>query len=478
MVKADKAAAGRTGDTGRTTAALSPLAHPVCLAEPEYVPASAWLEHIPFGMFLVSALRPRVLVELGTHHGASYCAFCQAVRELGLDARCYAVDTWAGDPHTGPYGADVLERLRAHHDPRYGSFSTLVDSTFDDALAHFDDASIDLLHIDGYHSYEAVKHDFEGWLPKMSGRGVVLFHDINVVQSDFGVRAVWEETRDRYPAFEFHHGHGLGVLAVGAQRPEDVRKLTATTGEAAAAVRRLFHALGSALAVRRQQLPEATAARAEAVALAESRAREIAVLQTRLAEGEQQVASVEESRRVADERAAAESRELREQLRRAEETGLELAELRAAAEALRAAAAECDGTARAPYHRTVRRTVAAAVAVVPAAAKVAVVSRGDDDLLDLPGRTAVHFPRGDDGGYAGYYPANDTEAVAQIAALRADRVAYLVVPKTAFWWFAHYHGLAAHLAATGRCLWRDEDCLIYQLAAPPADGTAEVPCRG
>src|SRR5207247_9957059 len=137
-----------------------------------------WTEHIPFGMFLVDVLRPRVLVELGTFSGVSFCAFCQAVKELSTGTRCYAVDTWQGDPHNGYYGPEVLSELKSHHDPLYGGFYRLMQSTFDEAVCQFEDSAIDLLHIDGFHAYEAVRHDFEIWLPKMGERGVVVFEDI------------------------------------------------------------------------------------------------------------------------------------------------------------------------------------------------------------------------------------------------------------------------------------------------------------
>lgn len=226
---------------------FNPLDHPICLSPPLRLAPTAWAAHIPFAMFLVDLLRPRVIVELGTFSGVSYCAFCQAVKELELDARCYAVDTWQGDEQNGFYGAEILADLKEHHDPLYANFSCLIQSTFDDALARFEEGTIDLLHVDGYHTYEAVKNDFDRWLPKISSRGVILFHDINVREKGFGVWRLWEELKPLYRHFEFAHEHGLGVLATGTIETNGIGQLLEMSEQDGALFREFFNQLGQRL---------------------------------------------------------------------------------------------------------------------------------------------------------------------------------------------------------------------------------------
>ncbi|MRG55124.1 hypothetical protein GF108_05945 [Phyllobacterium sp. SYP-B3895] len=212
---------------------------------------SAWKEHAPFAYWLVESQEPRTFVELGTHGGFSYFAFCQAIKKLALETKCYAIDTWRGDEHSGLYDDDVHDSVKSYNDAHYSGFSNLIRMTFEEARHQFADGSVDLLHIDGRHFYDDVKSDFETWLPKLSERAIVLFHDTEVRERGFGVFKLWEEIRDLYPSFEFQHGHGLGVLAVGPKIPKAVAPLfeASNSHETVVAIRSAYARLGSTISL-------------------------------------------------------------------------------------------------------------------------------------------------------------------------------------------------------------------------------------
>ena len=221
--------------------------------DPKRLMPSAWTGHIPFAGWLVDSLKPDTLVELGTYNGTSYLAFCQAVRESNLNTQCYAVDTWEGDVHAGLYEDSVYSQLSEYHDNNYSDFSRLMRTTFDEACICFENESIDLLHIDGLHTYEAVKHDFETWMPKLSKKAVVLFHDTNVYERNFGVWKYWAEISKLYPSFEFKHTHGLGVLLFGVDVSEsllEVTKLSSQNG--CESIEQLFATLANQIELRQK----------------------------------------------------------------------------------------------------------------------------------------------------------------------------------------------------------------------------------
>jgi O-antigen biosynthesis protein len=99
----------------------------------------SWVGHIPFAFWLIDNARPEVVVELGTHSGNSYFAFCQSVQEHRLPTKCFAVDTWQGDEHAGYYGEEIYTEVLAHNQQYYSKFSALMKMTFDDARPYLTD---------------------------------------------------------------------------------------------------------------------------------------------------------------------------------------------------------------------------------------------------------------------------------------------------------------------------------------------------
>ena len=212
---------------------------------PRVLSPSTTFGHAPFFFWLVSVLNPKTIVELGSAHAFSFFVFCQAAEKLVSETHCYAVDTWEGDIHTGKYGNTIYESVQENLRHSFNDQKChLLRTEFNKAAAQFESGSIDLLFIDGCHTYEAVREDFLMWRAKMSERGVVLFHDTQVVAENFGVKKFWTEITTEYPGMEFHHDHGLGVLMIGKQVPCPLSDLALEPESIKAEIRDVYAAIG------------------------------------------------------------------------------------------------------------------------------------------------------------------------------------------------------------------------------------------
>lgn len=113
------------------------------------------------------------------------------------------------------------------------------------------------------------------------------------------------------------------------------------------------------------------------------------------------------------------------------------------------------------YQDAVAGTRAAIEEHVPPGAMVAVVSKGDDRLTDIVGRTVWHFPRADGGLWAGHHPGDSDDAVRELLRVRAQGVTHIAFPQPSMWWLDFYSGLASHLEQESRVVIAFPECKIY-----------------
>ncbi len=222
---------------------------------PALLPNSAWSGHIPFLFALFRMLRPATFVELGVHTGASLIAAASAAAAYKVPTQLVGIDTFMGDEHAGQYDGDELyNALRLYLSRTFPSVR-LERSYFADVLPRVPPGSIDILHIDGLHTYEAVLDDFTSWFDRVSPTGIILMHDISVRERGFGVHLLWDELKSRLTTLEFPHSHGLGVILMS---PEDerVRPLTALARD-----ERAMQSYRNLVAEMGRSLPERMAAR-------------------------------------------------------------------------------------------------------------------------------------------------------------------------------------------------------------------------
>jgi GT2 family glycosyltransferase len=114
-------------------------------------------------------------------------------------------------------------------------------------------------------------------------------------------------------------------------------------------------------------------------------------------------------------------------------------------------------------YEQVRARVRELVAELSPDGAVIVASRGDEEILRFADRAGWHFPQGPGGVYAGCYPADGAQAIAELEELRARGGRWFLLPKTSLWWLEHYRELRAHLSERYREVVREEACVMYSL---------------
>lgn len=150
------------------------------------------------------------ICEIGSYIGASACCFGAAVVNEE-SSRILCIDTWNNDAMTE--GArdtwaefkKNTEKYSKNINPIRGYSTEVVD------LVRSFSPEINLLFIDGDHSYEGVKADWETYKHFLSSGAIVIFHDYGWAE---GVRRVVHE--DVIPLVKLHESlpnMWWGVLA-------------------------------------------------------------------------------------------------------------------------------------------------------------------------------------------------------------------------------------------------------------------------
>ncbi|MGH9335515.1 MAG: hypothetical protein ACRD21_17395 [Vicinamibacteria bacterium] len=132
----------------------------------------------------------------------------------------------------------------------------------------------------------------------------------------------------------------------------------------------------------------------------------------------------------------------------------------------------------AEYQRVIAGVREAVAGAVPPGSIVLVVSRGDEELVRFPNHRGWHFPRAADGKYGGYHPQSGQDAISHLEELRSAGAAFLVLPRTAFWWFDYYAEFAEYLQRNARPFVEDpETCLVFALEGASASAPRVSPAR-
>lgn len=180
---------------------------------------SAWTGHRQFAEWLVDYLKPAVIVDLGVDFGYSTFTFSEAAKHYSPHTRVYGVDWFKGDVHTSERNTrDHVYGLKSQHNVNN---LEIVEGDIDEVGANWANGKAKIIHIDALHTYDAVKKNYESWLPHLEEDGIMLFHDVCVPH--FTVRQFFDEIA--LPKMYFTHSAGLGIVSRDRELLDKIKEL-------------------------------------------------------------------------------------------------------------------------------------------------------------------------------------------------------------------------------------------------------------
>jgi cephalosporin hydroxylase len=167
---------------------------------------------------LIGQRRPKTVVEIGTAHGGTLFLWCQ---QADPSATIISIDL-PGGIHGGgypywkswiyrrfPLPTQKLHLLRgdSHQPEMFARLKTVLPG----------DGKVDFLFIDGDHTYEGVKADFEMYSGLVRPGGLIVFHDIckHPEALNCQVDRFWQEVKNERRAREFVHDSNQGTCGIG-----------------------------------------------------------------------------------------------------------------------------------------------------------------------------------------------------------------------------------------------------------------------
>lgn len=169
---------------------------------------------------LVKAAKPKTVVEIGSARGRSTCFIGMALKENG-SGTLYAIDPHARTNWNDEDSVDTYEIINDNLKRCGVEDYVCVLRSFSTEVAREWDKSIDLLFIDGDHSYEGVKRDWELFSPFVREFGFTIFHDTlwdlepdpRYARPDMGVpRFVDELRQEGYPVITLDRNFGVSMV--------------------------------------------------------------------------------------------------------------------------------------------------------------------------------------------------------------------------------------------------------------------------